>query len=73
MRNNDLLITISTSYTRNYISTLYIHQISTIPALHTFQHSILQETTKLIHEFILYTRNFLHENGKQILHTGEYQ
>ena len=22
---------------------------------------------------ILYTRNFLHENGKQILHNGEYQ
>ena len=26
---------------------------------------------KLTHEFILYTRDFLHENGKQILHNGE--
>ena len=26
-----------------------------------------------IHDFILYTTDFLHENGKQILHNGEYQ
>ena len=30
-------------------------------ALPTYQHPYIQETTKLIHDFILYTRNFLHE------------
>ena len=49
-----------------HISTLYIYQISSTQEL-------LQERRKLIHDFILYTRNFLHENGKNTLHNGEYQ
>ena len=41
----------------------YQHFIShsSIPALHTFQQLYVQETRKMIHEFILYTRNLLHE------------
>ena len=40
---------------------IYSYQISSIKALPTYQHPYIQETTKLIHDFILYTRNFLHE------------
>ena len=43
----------------------YITQISSIPALHTSQHPYIQETKKLIHDFILYTQNFLHKMGSR--------
>ena len=56
-----------------YILTLYTHQILSSQALHTSKIPIYKKEEKLIHEFILYTRNFLHENEKQILHNGEYQ
>ena len=56
-----------------HISTLYIYQISSIQALYTSQNPYIQETTKLIDDFILHTRNFLHTNGKNILCNGEYQ
>ena len=37
-----------------------IYQISSSQALHTFQHPYIQKKQqKLIHEFILYKRNFL--------------
>ena len=39
----------------------YIHQISSIQALPTFQYLYIQEKEKLIHDFILYIWNFLHE------------
>ena len=47
-----------------HISTLYIHWISSIQALHTYKNLYIQETRKLIHEFFLYTRNFLHKKWK---------
>ena len=40
-----------------YTTKLHInitYQISSIQALHTFQHPYIQETKKLIHDFILY-------------------
>ena len=37
----------------------YLYQISSIQALPTYQHPYIQERRKL--DFILYTRNFLHE------------
>ena len=39
----------------------YIYQIPSIPVLHTSQHPCIQEEEKLIHDFILYTRNFPHK------------
>ena len=45
-----------------------IHQI--LSSLYT---RYMRKQEKLIHDLILYTRNLLHENGKQILHNGEYQ
>ena len=42
----------------------------------TYQHYIyikFHQIKHYIHEFILYTINFLHKNEKQILHNGEYQ
>ena len=41
----------------SHISTLYIYQISSTQELQ-------QEKKKLINEFILYTRNFLHTKWK---------
>ena len=56
----ETLFAISMSYKRSmHISNIY--QISSIKALPTYEHPYIQETTKLIHDFILYTRNFLHE------------
>ena len=55
-----------------YISTLYIKFLQVQHYIH-FNIPIYKKEEKLIHEFIFYTRNFLHENGKQILHNGEYQ
>ena len=51
----------------------YIYQISSSQALHTFQHPYIQETRKI--DTLIY---FIHkklptQNGKQILHNGEYQ
>ena len=54
-----------------HIPTLYIYQISSSQELPTLQD--MKKKEKLIHDFILYTRNFLQQNGKQILHNGEYQ
>ena len=45
-----------------------IHQISS--SLYT---RYMRKEENLIYEFILYTRNFLQQNEKQILHNGEYQ
>ena len=45
---------------KKYTYQHYIYQISSIKALPTYQHPYIQETTKLIHDFVLYTRNFLH-------------
>ena len=42
-----------------HISTLYIYQILSTQELPTFKKT--KERRKLIHEFIVYTRNFLHE------------
>ena len=54
-------------YTRN-IHINIIHQISSSQALHTSQNpytriskSLYKKQEKLIHDFILYTRNLLHE------------
>ena len=48
-----------------HIFTLYIYQISSIQALHTSKNLYIQENKKkLIHEFNLYTRNFLHTKWK---------
>ena len=47
MSNNDLLIAISMSYTRN-IHINIIHQISSIQALPTYQHPYIQETRKIV-------------------------
>ena len=43
----------------------YIYQISSIPALFTSQHPIYKKQEKLIHDFILYIRNFLHKMGSR--------
>ena len=49
------------SYTTN-IHINVIYQISSIQAFFTFKHPyIYNKYTNLIHNFILYTRNFLHE------------
>ena len=72
-RNNDLLITISRLYTpKLHINIIYIKFYQVQHYIH-FNIPIYKKQEKLIHDFILYTRNFLHENGKQILHNGEYQ
>ena len=50
-----------------HISTLYIYiKFHQLRNYHKKQENLL-------HDFILHTRNFLHENGKKILHDGEYQ
>ena len=46
----------------------YIYQISSIQTLHTFKHPCIQQINKLILYNELPT-----QNGKQILHNGEYQ
>ena len=56
-----------------HISTLYIYQISSTQELPTLQDMKKGKEEKLIHVCILYARNFLHENGYQILHNWEYQ
>ena len=56
-----------------HICTLYIYQISSTQELSTLQDVKEKKEEKLIHVFILYTRNFLHTNGNQILDNGEYQ
>ena len=43
----------------------HIYQISSIQALHTFQHPFIQETTKFDHNFILYIQNFLDKMGRR--------
>ena len=54
-----------------HISTLYIY-IYIYIKFHQLK-NYYKKQEKLVREFILYTRNFLHENGKKILHNGEYQ
>ena len=43
----------------------YIYQISSIQALLHFNISIYKKQEKLIYDFILYTRNFLHKMGSR--------
>ena len=52
-----------------YISRLYIkfHQSKH----YLYQHPYIRETRKI--DTCLHTGNFLQQNGKQILHNGEYQ
>ena len=52
------------------------HNLNLIHNIITYQHYMyikFHQVKHYIHDFILYTRNFLHDNGKQILHDGEYQ
>ena len=52
-----------------HISTLYIYQISSTQELPTLQD--MKKRRKI--DTLFHTRNFLHTNGDQILHNGEYQ
>ena len=58
-----------------HISTLYIFIPNFINSRITFstRYERKGKEEKLVHVFILYTRNFQHTNGDQILHNGEYQ
>ena len=70
--NNDLLKATYGNTQQIYLLTLYIkfHQVKYYIHLKI---PIYKKQEKLIHDFILYTRNFLQQNEKQILHNGEYQ
>ena len=47
-----------------HISILYIYQISSTQDLGTLQDMQERKEEKLIHDFISYTKNFLHTNGE---------
>ena len=48
---------------KKYTYQRYVYQISSIKALPPYQHPYIQERRKL--DFIIYTKNFLHEMESQ--------